>query len=199
MFVSIEGCISAGKSTLSKLLSDCLEYKLVLEDYKSNRFLENFYTENNKEISFATEMEFLLLHYQQLINIDYSKNIISDFSFFSNIVFGRLNLEEGAIRIFLQAYNYLNKTLPKPNLVVLLQGNTDLLYQRIKERRQIFDENISYEYLSRVNDFYNFEYEKMLRQYGVDYIVLNIDKYDFVANKELLQELCSNIIKRINK
>lgn len=84
MFVSIEGCISAGKSTLSKLLSDCLEYKLVLEDYKSNRFLENFYTENNKEISFATEMEFLLLHYQQLINIDYSKNIISDFSFFSN-------------------------------------------------------------------------------------------------------------------
>lgn len=103
MFVSIEGCISAGKSTLSKLLSDCLEYKLVLEDYKSNRFLENFYTENNKEISFATEMEFLLLHYQQLINIDYSKNIISDFSFFSNIVFGRLNLEEGAKRIFLQA------------------------------------------------------------------------------------------------
>ncbi|MFR6395755.1 MAG: deoxynucleoside kinase [Eubacterium ventriosum] len=199
MFVSIEGCISAGKSTLSKLLSDCLEYKLVLEDYKSNRFLENFYTENNKEISFATEMEFLLLHYQQLINIDYSKNIISDFSFFSNIVFGRLNLEEGAKRIFLQAHNYLNKTLPKPNLVVLLQGNTDLLYQRIKERRQIFDENISYEYLSRVNDFYNFEYEKMLRQYGVDYIVLNIDKYDFVANKELLQELCSNIIKRINK
>lgn len=195
MFVSIEGCISAGKSTLSKLLSDCLEYKLVLEDYKSNRFLENFYTENNKEISFATEMEFLLLHYQQLINIDYSKNIISDFSFFSNIVFGRLNLEEGAKRIFLQAHNYLNKTLPKPNLVVLLQGNTDLLYQRIKERRQIFDENISYEYLSRVNDFYNFEYEKMLRQYGVDYIVLNIDKYDFVANKEL----CSNIIKRINK
>lgn len=93
----------------------------------------------------------------------------------------------------------MNKTLPKPNLVVLLQGNTDLLYQRIKERRQIFDENISYEYLSRVNDFYNFEYEKMLRQYGVDYIVLNIDKYDFVANKELLQELCSNIIKRINK
>lgn len=85
MFVSIEGCISAGKSTLSKLLSDCLEYKLVLEDYKSNRFLENFYTENNKEISFATEMEFLLLHYQQLINIDYSKNIISDFSFFSNL------------------------------------------------------------------------------------------------------------------
>lgn len=199
MFVSIEGCISAGKSTLSKLLSDCLEYKLVLEDYKSNRFLENFYTENNKEISFATEMEFLLLHYQQLINIDYSKNIISDFSFFSNIVFGRLNLEEGAKRFFLQAHNYLNKTLPKPNLVVLLQGNTDLLYQRIKERRQIFDENISYEYLSRVNDFYNFEYEKMLRQYGVDYIVLNIDKYDFVANKELLQELCSNIIKRINK
>lgn len=137
MFVSIEGCISAGKSTLSKLLSDCLEYKLVLEDYKSNRFLENFYTENNKEISFATEMEFLLLHYQQLINIDYSKNIISDFSFFSNIVFGRLNLEEGAKRIFLQAHNYLNKTLPKPNLVVLLQGNTDLLYQRIKERRQM--------------------------------------------------------------
>lgn len=199
MFVSIEGCISAGKSTLSKLLSDCLEYKLVLEDYKSNGFLENFYTENNKEISFATEMEFLLLHYQQLINIDYNKNIISDFSFFSNIVFGRLNLEEGAKRIFLQAHNNLNKTLPKPNLVVLLQGNTDLLYQRIKERRQIFDENISYEYLSRVNDFYNFEYEKMLRQYGVDYIVLNIDKYDFVANKELLQELCSNIIKRINK
>ena len=199
MFVSIEGCISAGKSTLSKLLSDCLEYKLVLEDYKSNGFLENFYTENNKEISFATEMEFLLLHYQQLINIDYNKNIISDFSFFSNIVFGRLNLEEGAKRIFLQAHNYLNKTLPNPNLVVLLQGNTDLLYQRIKERRQIFDENISYEYLSRVNDFYNFEYEKMLRQYGVDYIVLNIDKYDFVANKELLQELCSNIIKRINK
>ena len=37
MFVSIEGCISAGKSTLSKLLSDCLEYKLVLEDYKSFR------------------------------------------------------------------------------------------------------------------------------------------------------------------
>lgn len=102
MFVSIEGCISAGKSTLSKLLSDCLEYKLVLEDYKSNRFLENFYTENNKEISFATEMEFLLLHYQQLINIDYSKNIISDFSFFSNIVFGRLNLEE-------QAIEYLSK------------------------------------------------------------------------------------------
>ena len=45
--ISIEGNIGVGKTTLAKLLSNDLGYKLILETFENNPFLKDFYENLN--------------------------------------------------------------------------------------------------------------------------------------------------------
>ena len=57
-FIAIEGNIGAGKTTLSHLLSQHYNAKLVLEEFAENPFLAKFY-ENPKQYAFPLELFFL--------------------------------------------------------------------------------------------------------------------------------------------
>ena len=69
-FIAIEGNIGAGKTTLSQLLSQHYNAKLVLEEFAENPFLTKFY-ENPKQYAFPLEL-FLwscLIYWNHYINL----------------------------------------------------------------------------------------------------------------------------------
>jgi deoxyadenosine/deoxycytidine kinase len=64
-YIVIEGPIGVGKTSLTKLLSEELKARLILEKTEDNPFLKEFY-QNPKQFAFQTQVFFLLSRYRQL-------------------------------------------------------------------------------------------------------------------------------------
>ena len=63
-YIAVEGVIGVGKTSLSRLLSERLQAKLVLEEVEENPFLKDFYRDRAR-YGFQTQMHFLFSRYQQ--------------------------------------------------------------------------------------------------------------------------------------
>ena len=64
-YIAIEGNIGSGKTSLSALLAEEYNAKLVLEQFQENPFLGKFY-EDKERYAFQVEMSFLTERYYQL-------------------------------------------------------------------------------------------------------------------------------------
>ena len=73
-FITIEGNIGAGKTTLAHLLSRHYNARLMLEEFADNPFLPKFY-ENPKLYAFPLELFFMAERFKQLKDLIQQKDI----------------------------------------------------------------------------------------------------------------------------
>jgi deoxyadenosine/deoxycytidine kinase len=82
-FITIEGNIGAGKTTLAQLLSQHYNARLILEEFADNPFLPKFY-EKPEQYAFPVELFFMAERFKQLKEllqqqnpflITYSRNV----------------------------------------------------------------------------------------------------------------------------
>src|SRR6476660_824245 len=97
-FITIEGNIGAGKTTLSHLLSKHFNARLILEQFADNPFLPKFY-ENPQQFAFPLELFFMAERYKQLKDLLQQKDMfqtltISDYLFTKCLLFAKVNLSE---------------------------------------------------------------------------------------------------------
>lgn len=183
-FISIEGNIGAGKTTLAKMLAHEFNGKLILEQFEDNPFLAKFY-ENPDRYAFPLELSFLAERYQQLSRELPSQELFSDFTisdYFLNksVIFARKTLTEDEYQLFFKLFNIMNANLPKPDLLVHLYVKTSRLQNNIKKRGRDYEQKIQDQYLENIQSSY-FEYLK--QQKGLKILLLDINQLDFVENK----------------
>ena len=82
-FISIEGNIGAGKTTLTTRIAEDFNAKTVLERFADNPFLPKFY-EDQSRYAFPLEMSFLADRYKQL------SGDLAQFDLFFNYNFEKL-------------------------------------------------------------------------------------------------------------
>jgi thymidylate kinase len=73
-FITVEGNIGAGKTTLTNLLAKHFNAKTVLEEFAENPFLTKFY-DNPKQYAFPVELFFMAERYKQLKEMNQSKDM----------------------------------------------------------------------------------------------------------------------------
>ena len=138
-YISIEGVIGAGKTSLAKKIRDRLDAKLVLEQFDENPFLEKFYA-NRKRFAFQTQMFFLINRFKQQQELNqedlFSEHIICDYIFEKDRIFAYLNLSKDELNLYESIYPLLARTLRKPDLVIFLQSSADRLVYNIKKRNR---------------------------------------------------------------
>ena len=110
-FITVEGPIGVGKTSLSKAVSESFEYHLLKEIVDENPFLGKFY-ENIDEWSFQTEMFFLCNRYKQLTDIKNhiiadQKPVVADYHIFKNLIFAKRTLKETEYKKYESIYNIL--------------------------------------------------------------------------------------------
>ena len=64
-FLTIEGNIGAGKTSLARMIADEFNFQLILEEFAENTFLQQFY-ESPEKFAFPLEMSFMAARYKQL-------------------------------------------------------------------------------------------------------------------------------------
>ena len=180
-FIVIEGNIGAGKTTLSHKISEERNAKLILEQFAENPFLPKFYKDPEK-YSFPLEMSFLADRYNQLkkelSERDLFKSFtISDYYFMKSLIFSKQTLQDDEYSLYRQFFHIIYNSLPKPDLYVYLHSNVDKLLSNIKKRGRDYEQEISADYLMKIQDSY-FEFFK--QQQELKFLVIDTNDIDFV-------------------
>jgi deoxyguanosine kinase len=191
-FITVEGPIGVGKTSLARAISEQFHFALLKEIVDENPFLGKFY-ENIEEWSFQTEMFFLCNRYKQLgdINTHYlSKNqsVVADYHIFKNLIFAQRSLSHDEYQKYYKIYQILTKDMPKPNVIIYLNASLDTLLARIKKRGREIEKNISPLYLEQLS----IDYEEVITNFEkqhpeIPVLRFNGDEIDFVKSEQDLK------------
>ena len=193
-YIVVEGVIGAGKTSLSRMLSERLQAKLVLEEVEENPFLKDFYRDRPR-YAFQTQMHFLFSRYQQqraLRQMElFSERMVSDYLFQKDRIFASLNLSDRELALYERLVGWLELDVMKPDVAVYLQANPDTLMARIARRGRTFERDMDREYIRQLNEAYNhffFHYNE------APLLVVNTNAIDFVNNSDDFEDLLKRIL-----
>ncbi len=184
-YIAIEGNIGAGKTTLATKIAEDCNAKIILERFADNPFLPKFYKDQNR-YAFPLEMSFLADRYQQLSDdlaqFDLFKDfVVADYHIFKSQIFAKVTLQEDEFRLYKTMFDIIYKEMPKPDLYVYLYQNTNRLLANIKKRGRSYEQEISSNYLEKINQGY-LEYIKS--QTDINVLIIDISDLDFVKKQE---------------
>lgn len=184
-FITIEGCIGAGKTSLSTRLAADFNGKLILEQFEENSFLPKFY-ENPERYAFPLELSFLAERFQQfkekILNPDlFADYIISDYIFQKSLIFSRKTLQPDEYALYSRLFGIIDANLPKPDIILYLYLSPEELKRNIIQRGRSYEQSIELDYLERIQQSY-LDYFK--EQPNQRVIIANTSELDFVKNDD---------------
>ena len=188
MYIAIEGVIGVGKTTLARLLQPSFNAELLLEIFKENPFLSDFYSDRSR-YAFQTQIFFLLSRYHQqrrgvreaLLKTPW---LISDYTFEKDKLFAEANLEGDELEVYYMVHEALAEKITKPDLIVYLRADTQVLMQRIAQRDRPYERQMEREYIEAINQTYE---NHMLKHPGKNVLTINTNNLDYVRNPEELE------------
>lgn len=201
MHIAVAGNIGAGKTTLTKLLAKHYKWEAHFEDVEDNPYLDDFYNQMERW-SFNLQIYFLNSRYRQILEIRESgKDIIQDRTIYEDAFIFAPNLHAMGLMTNRDFKNYsglfeLMETLVQPpDLLIYLRSSIPNLVNQIHKRGREYENTISIDYLSRLNE----RYEAWAQSYKKgNLLVIDVDKLDFVDNPEDLGHVITKIDAEIN-
>ena len=192
-YIAIEGPIGVGKTSLAQLLSKELGARLVLEDFEDNPFLPDFYNDPER-FGFQTQLFFLLQRYRQqqdLRQVDmFQKLLITDYMFVKDRLFASLNLGDKEMQLYDTVASLLERNIIRPDIVIYLQADTDVLMKNIEKRGRNMEKNVTWEYIDALNQVYT---EYFFRYQDTPLVIINTNNIDFVENENDFKEVIDYI------
>ncbi|PFB72362.1 deoxynucleoside kinase [Bacillus anthracis] len=195
-FITVEGPIGVGKTSLAKEISTHMQLHLLKEIVDENPFLGKFY-EDIDEWSFQTEMFFLCNRYKQLedINIKYlnqRKPVVADYHIFKNVIFASRTLKDSQYDKYMQIYCILTQDMPVPNVIVYLTASLETLQKRIAMRGREFEKNMDPNYLLQLTKDYETAMDAFKKDHpDIPVLKFNGDDMDFIKNPDDLNVILS--------
>jgi deoxyadenosine/deoxycytidine kinase len=185
-FITIEGNIGAGKTTLAHLLSKHFNGRLILEQFADNPFLPKFY-ENPKQYAFPLELFFMAERFKQLKDLIQQKDLfqnvtISDYLFTKCLLFAKINLPEDEFRLYQRLFEIIHQQLVQPELLIYLHSPVQKLQQNIRKRNRPYEQNIPDDYLFSIQETYT----HYIKQHNLKTIFIDVSSADFLSNEKHL-------------
>ncbi len=194
-FITVEGNIGAGKTTLSGLLQQHFGARLILEQFADNPFLPKFY-DDRKRYSFPLELSFLAERYKQLKEILntrdlFNEYIISDYLFIKSKLFAKVNLPEDEYKLYETLFDIIYPNLPQPDLILYLHAPLSKLKQNIKSRNRPYEQNIEDDYLVDLQH----AYLQLIKSDTFKTLIIDTTQTDFLNNPSHFSQLLTHMEK----
>lgn len=194
-FITIEGNIGAGKTTLAHLLAKQLNARLILEEFADNPFLPKFY-ENPKQYAFPLELFFMAERFKQqkdnLFTTDlFQSTTVSDYLFTKCLLFAKVNLSDEEFRLYHKLFDIMLQQLIFPDLLIYLHSPVKKLQANIKRRNRTYEQQIPDGYLLNIQE----TYMNYIRQHQIKTIFIDASNADFLSNPAHLQAILDVLYK----
>src|ERR671912_1166150 len=183
-FITIEGNIGAGKTTLSHLLAKHYNARLILEQFADNPFLPKFY-ENPSQYAFPLELFFMAERFKQLKDLLMQKDLfqsvsVSDYLFTKCLLFAKINLPEDEFRLYQRLFEIIHQQLVQPELLIYLHAPVSRLQENIKKRARSYEQKIPNEYLFSIQETYT----HYIKQHNMTTLFVDASNADFFNNEK---------------
>ena len=194
MYIAIEGVIGVGKTTLARLLQSSFEANLLLEIFEENPFLSDFYGDRAR-YAFQTQIFFLLSRYHQQRKgvrdaLQDNPWLLSDYTFDKDRLFAEVNLHGDELEMYFKVHEALAEKITKPDLVVYLQADTDVLMHRIAQRDRPYERQMEIDYIDTLNKTYELHFANYPAQ---NCLTINTNTLDYVRKPEDLEHVSQRI------
>jgi deoxyguanosine kinase len=194
MYIAIEGVIGVGKTTLARLLQSTFQANLLLEIFEENPFLSDFYGDRAR-YAFQTQIFFLLSRYHQQrkgVRDALTSNpwLLSDYTFDKDRLFAEVNLHGDELDMYFKVHEALAEKITKPDLVVYLQADTDVLMHRIAQRDRPYERQMEVDYIAILNQTYETHFANYPAQRC---LTINTNQLDYVRNPKDLENVNQRI------
>jgi len=191
--IAVEGAIGVGKSTVAQRLADRLGSGTLMESVDDNPFVELFY-QNPSRHALAVQLSFLFSRLKQWQSIHqlnlFSQGMVSDYLFAKDRLFASINLTDEEFILYDQVARLVSVDIPKPDLVIYLQSDHNIIMERIRSRNRSMERGLTPDYLQRVmvgydNFFFHYQETPLL--------VVQTDKLNFAESDEAIDALIDRI------
>lgn len=194
-FITIEGNIGAGKTTLAHLLAKHYNARLIVEEFADNPFLTKFY-ENPRQYAFPVELFFMAERYKQLKELIHTKDLfqsvtITDYLFTKCLLFAKVTLPEEEFRLYQKLFEIIHQQLTQPDILIYLHAPVSKLQQNIRKRNRSFEQAIPDEYLFNIQQTYT----QYIKQHNIKTLIVDAGNADFLGNPKHLQVITDALSK----
>ena len=201
MHVAVAGNIGAGKTTLTNLLAKHYKWEPHFESVEENPYLDDFYS-SMERWSFNLQIYFLNSRFRQILDIRESgKNVIQDRTIYEDAHIFAPNLHAMGLMTnrdfsnYLSLFELMERLIAPPDLLIYLRGSIATLVGQIHKRGREYENSISIDYLSRLNE----RYEAWISKYRKGkLLIIDIDNLNFVDNPEDLGFVIDKIDAQIH-
>lgn len=194
-YVTVEGPIGVGKTSLARRLAQSFGSELLLEQDQDNPFLERFYR-NPRAAAFQTQLYFLFQRARQIQDMRqhdlFERVRVADYLLDKDRLFARLTLDEEEYALYEQVYARLAIDAPVPDLVVYLQAPVDVLLERIGRRGISYEQSIERRYLERLVESYA---RFFLEFEAAPVLIVNAAEIDPVGNEADYAALLAEVVR----
>lgn len=194
-FITIEGNIGAGKTTLAKILSERLNARLVLEGFEDNPFLPKFYKQP-EQYAFSLELFFMAERFRQLKEMlsgpDLFQSItVSDYLFVKCLLFSKVTLQEEEYKLYQRIFDIIHQQLIFPDILIYLHAPVHVLQANIKKRDRAYEQKIPDEYLLQIQE----TYLSYMQQHSMKILFVDASNADFLSNESHVQTILEALEK----
>ena len=201
MHIAIAGNIGAGKTTLTDLLAKHYKWEPHYESVAENPYLDDFYG-SMERWSFNLQIYFLNSRFRQILEIRESgKNIIQDRTIYEDANIFAPNLHAMGLMTnrdfgnYVSLFELMERLVSPPDLLIYLRASIPTLVGQIHKRGRDFENTISIDYLSRLNE----RYEAWISTYKKGkLLIIDIDNLNIVDNQEDLGSIIDRIDAQIH-
>ncbi|ADY29782.1 MULTISPECIES: deoxynucleoside kinase [Cellulophaga] len=201
MHIAVAGNIGAGKTTLTRLLAKHFNWQPNFEDVVDNPYLDDFYNQMERW-SFNLQIYFLNSRFRQILQIRESgKDIIQDRTIYEDAFIFAPNLHAMGLLTNRDFENYtslfelMESLVQPPDLLIYLRSSIPNLVNQIHKRGREYENTISIDYLSRLNE----RYEAWIHGYDKgNLLIIDVDNLNFVDDPEDLGFVINKIDAEIN-
>ncbi len=199
--VCVAGNIGAGKTTLTKLLSEHFKWQPQYEDVEHNPYLNDFYNDMQRW-SFNLQIYFLQSRLSQILKIrNGKKTVIQDRTIYEDARIFAKNLQMMGLMTqrdfnnYENLFNTINEFIKPPDLIIYLKASISTLVDQIQMRGRDYEENLRLDYLKKLNELY----DRWADEYkDGPLLVIDVNDLDFKENKEDLNKVITMVDSEVN-
>ena len=195
MHIGVAGNIGAGKTTLTRMLAEHYGWTPKFEAVSYNPYLEDYYKDIQRW-SYNLETYFLAQRFKDTLAISKSDDvIIQDRTILEGVYIfvannrAQGNLSDRDYETYMQLFELMLSTIKLPDLLIYLRCSVPHLVTQIQKRGRGYEQGMSLEYLSGLNE----RYESWIGSYKGQVLTIDADQLDFEHRPEDFETITDKV------